>query len=107
MITNDKITEIFYLAADFCKYFSAELKKHEISDGKVHRNNPCRMSDAEVITILILSHGKGHRCLKHFYTQYVCKHLVDFFPNTVAYSRFVELQKKVVLVLQYSSKKCC
>lgn len=99
MITNDKITEIFCLADDFCKYFSAELKKHEISDGKVHRNKPCRMSDAEVITILILFHGKGHRCLKHFYTQYVCKHLTDFFPKTVAYNRFVELQKKVVMML--------
>lgn len=26
MIINDKITEIFSLAYDFCKYFSAELK---------------------------------------------------------------------------------
>ena len=51
MITEDKITEIFCLADDFCKYFSSELKKHQISDGKVHRNKPSRLSDAEVITI--------------------------------------------------------
>ncbi len=26
--------KIFCLAEDFCKYFSAELRKHQISDGK-------------------------------------------------------------------------
>lgn len=59
MITEDRITEIFCLADDFCKYFSSELKKHQLSDGKVHRNKPARLSDAEVITILILFHSKG------------------------------------------------
>ena len=56
-------------------------------------------SDAEVITILILFHSKGFRCLKHFYTQYVCKHLTHLFPKTVSYNRFVELQKSVLLSL--------
>lgn len=51
MITDDKITEIFCLADDFCKYFSSELKKRQVSDGKAHRNKPGRLSDAEVITI--------------------------------------------------------
>ena len=99
MITESKITEIFCLADDFCKYFSTELKKHQISDGKVHRNKPGRLSDAEVITILILFHCMGFRCLKHFYTQYVCKHLTHLFPKTVSYNRFVELQKSVLLPL--------
>ena len=99
MITDNKITEIFCLADDFCKYFSSELKNHQIGDGKVHRNKPGRLSDAEVITILILFHSKGFRCLKHFYTQYVCKHLTHLFPRTVSYNRFVELQKSVQLSL--------
>ena len=99
MITDDKITHIFCLADDFCKYFSSELKKHQLSDGKKHRNKPGRLSDAEVITILILFHSKGFRCLRHFYTQYVCKHLLHLFPKTVSYNRFVELQKSVLLSL--------
>ncbi len=99
MITENEITEIFYLDDDFCKYFSSELKKHPISDGGVHRNKPKRLSDAEVITILILFHSNGFRCLKHFYTQYVCKHLTHLFHNTVSYNRFVELQKSVLLPL--------
>ena len=95
MITENKITEIFCLADDFCKYFSSELKKHQISDGKVHRNKPGRLSDAEVITILILFHSKGFRCLKHFSTQYVFKHLTHLFPKTVSYNRFVEFSGSV------------
>ncbi len=59
MIIENKITEIFCLADDFCKYFSSELKKYQLSDGKKHRNKPGRLSDAEVITILILFHSKG------------------------------------------------
>ena len=59
MITENNITEIFCLADDFCKYFSSELKKYQLSDGKKHRNKPWRLSDAEVITILILFHCKG------------------------------------------------
>ena len=46
MITENKITEIFCLADDFCKYFSSELKKYQLSDGKKHRNKPGRLSDA-------------------------------------------------------------
>ena len=99
MITENKITEIFCLADDFSKYFSSELKKYQLCDGKKHRNKPGRLSDAEVITILILFHCKGFRCLKHFYPQYVCKHLTHLFPNTVSYNRFVELQKSVLLAL--------
>lgn len=30
MFTEDKITDIFCLADDFCKYFSSELKKHKL-----------------------------------------------------------------------------
>ena len=99
MITEDKITEIFCLADDFCKYFSSELRKHQICDGKIHRNKPGRLSDAEVITILILFHSNGFRCLKHFYIHYVCRHLTSMFPKTVSYNRFVELQKSVLLTL--------
>lgn len=99
MITEAKITEIFCLADDFCKYFSSELRKRQISDRKAHSNKTGRLADAEVITIMILFHSKGFRCLKHFYTQYVCRHLTHLFPKTVSYNRFVELQKSEVLPL--------
>ena len=33
------------------------------------------MSDAEIMLIMILFHSGGYRCFKHFYQEYVCKHL--------------------------------
>ena len=33
------------------------------------------MSDSEVITIMILFHFSGYKCLKHFYIRYVLVHI--------------------------------
>ena len=64
-----------------------------------HRNKPNRMSDAEIMVILILFHSGGFRCFKHYYKEYVCKHLIHLFPKCVSYNRFVELEKEVLLQL--------
>lgn len=51
-----------------------------IEDKRIkHCNNPNRMSDAEIMVILILLHSGGSRCFKHYYKEYVCKHLKTFF----------------------------
>ena len=68
-------------------------------DGKKHRCKPNRMSDAEIIVILIHFHSDGFRCFKHYYLQYICKYCKHLFPNTVSYNRFVELEKEVLLQL--------
>jgi hypothetical protein len=54
------------------------------------------MSDAEVMTIMILFHLKQFRNLKAFYTQYIKVHCREDFPQTVSYNRFVELQENRV-----------
>jgi hypothetical protein len=96
MKTN--LVEIYYLADEFCKAFDKMLKTHQIDDnsGKKRRNKPAKLNNAEVITILILFHLGGFRNLKHFYINYVQKHLQQEFPQTVSYNRFVELQQKVL-----------
>ena len=38
------------------------------------------MSDAEIMVILILFYSGGFRCFKHYYKEYVCKHLKHLFP---------------------------
>jgi hypothetical protein len=65
------------------------------------------MSDSEVITILIMFQLSGYRELKNFYLNYVQKHLKSYFPNTVSYNRFFELQKKALLPLSVYLKKSC
>lgn len=36
------------------------------------------MNDDEIMVILILFHSGGFRCFRHYYKEYVCKHLVHF-----------------------------
>ena len=45
------------------------------------RNRKGRMSDAEMITILVLFHSNTFRNFKHFYLFYVCRELKEEFPN--------------------------
>lgn len=75
-------------------------------NGKKHRNKPNRMSNSEIMSILISFHLSHVRNLKAFYLGYVCKHLTSEFPKLVSYSRFVELQQKVLLSLVIFLKTC-
>ena len=102
MFTEDKITEIFCMADDFCTFFDETVQQYTLEDPNkpvkrpYHRSST--MSKAEVMVILILFHASGHRCLKHFYLDYVCKHMRHLFPHVVSYNRFVELEKDVLFL---------
>ena len=100
MFSEAKVIEIYCLADDFYKEFVLQQKKYMLEDkSRRHRNKPNRMSDAEIMVILILFHTGGFRCFKHYYMEYVCKHLKGLFPKCVSYNRFVELEKSVLLPL--------
>src|SRR3712207_8740053 len=74
MITEDKVTEIFCIADDFCKFFDAMMAKYTLkpfNKRKYHRDST--MSKAEIMLIMILFHDSGYRCLKHFYLEKVCR----------------------------------
>jgi len=106
MFTEDKITEIFFMADEFCKFFNIYMEKHAINDGKKRRyHRASTLSDAEVMLIVILFHNSGYRCMKHFYVEHVCRHMRHLFPKVVSYNRFVELQKTVAIPLAFFIKK--
>lgn len=96
---DSKITDIFYLVDEFCKEFELAKEGHVLPEesSKKRRKRNCTLSDSEVITIVIMFHLKSYRCLKHFYTMHVQKHMTSEFPKTVSYNRFVELQKKALM----------
>lgn len=109
MISNDKITEIFCTVDDFCKEIKQILDENSLeSDSLVKkRKRKNRLSDSEVISIMVFFHLKGYRCLKHFYVHYVQKHMQSEFPETVSYNRFVELQSKSILPMVVFLQTCC
>lgn len=108
MLSKSEITEIFYLSDEFSKEFEVTFKKYILEEfnDKKRRNKSNRLSDSEVMTILIAFHLSGMRNLKHFYVFYVKKHLKAEFPCLVSYNRFVELQQKIALPLVLFLKTC-
>ena len=110
MITEDEITKIFCMADDFCKIYDKFIKANGLGPKrdrwKREYHRAPRLSDSEVITIMILFHFSGYRCLKHFYVGHVCPHMLHLFPRPVSYNRFTELEKKVAVPLILFLKKC-
>ena len=98
-----KVTEIYCIADDFCKEFEAEYRKKALSVDYCSENTPKtrqrkgRMSDAELMTILILFHNNTFRNFKHFYIGYVLKHMQKEFPHALSYSRFVERMPRIAV----------
>ena len=99
-MTDTNLIEIFCIFDDFCKYFTPELKKHTFQvPNKRHCNRTSRMSDSEIMTILVLFHTHCFRDLKSFYLGYICQHMRGDFPHRLSYNRFVERQAQVALHL--------
>jgi hypothetical protein len=103
-LTSDKVTEIFYLVDEFCNEFQMAIEPNLL--GNLAKRKPI-MSNSEVITIMILFHSSGFRNIKHFYLNYVKRHLNNEFPKTVSYNRFTELMQSVTLPMTIFLKTCC
>ena len=58
MITTDKVIEIFCIADDFCKEYEKEIQNHQLQAGNVSkkRNRQTRMSQSEIITVMVCFH---------------------------------------------------
>ncbi len=75
MITKDKVTEIFCIIDEFDKNLSAEFAKNlrlpsHNSDGKRYRNRKGRLSESEIMTILVCYHFGAYRNFKEYYLNY-------------------------------------
>mgnify|MGYP003294258562 FL=1 len=73
--------------------------------GKRPYHRETTLSKAEIMLIIVLFHDSGYRCFKHFYLDYVCKHLRHLFPKVVSYNCFVELEREVAIPLALFIKK--
>lgn len=106
MITRDKITEIFCAVDEFCKLYEYETAKSALIDafGKKRRNRKARLSDSEIITILLMYHFGSFRNFKHFYLIYICQSMRRDFPDVVSYNRFNELQGRVFFKMMFFCK---
>jgi len=104
-MNEDKIIEIFVAVDDFYLQYADEIKQFQLHSGKVSkRNRPCKLSDSEIMCILISYHHSHYVDFKAFYKQYVCKHLTHLFPDLVSYERFNHLQGRVMVAMMFYLK---
>lgn len=98
---REKVTEFFVKLDDFQQEFTQNMENHrKLVDTKVkRRNRKGKLSDSEMMSIYLLFHFGQFTNFKHFYLQYVCKHLNDLFPDLVSYERFTARQERVLLPL--------
>lgn len=59
MINEDKITEIFYLADDFYKYFSSELKNIRLAMGRFFATNQPSFPISRLSQSIIMFYNRG------------------------------------------------
>ena len=105
---RDKVIEFFVELDDFHKEYEALIKQTKIESGFAKtRNRKTTMSEAEIMSILLLFQYGHFTNFKHFYLYYVQKHLQDCFPKTFSYSRFIQLQSRVVIPLMLFLKLRC
>ena len=97
---QDKVIDIFIKADDFCNEFEVEYSKKLLKEPseKGRRNRNSGLSDSEIITLLITFHGGQFRNFKHFYINYVCRHMKEDFLGFVSYNRFIELSHRSAIV---------
>lgn len=93
-----EILPLFCEIDDFCQVFEKVYQPRALGNGK-RRNRKTRLSQSEVMTILVLYHASGYKNLKAFYLQEIIRHHSSEFPALCSYQRFVQLQARCVMPL--------
>jgi hypothetical protein len=91
------IVEIFCDIDDFCKEYSKnqEMKRLPLLS-KMTRKRAPSMSEAEIMTLLVLFHLSHYRTFKDYYMSCVLEDLSALFPKALSYTRFVALTARVL-----------
>jgi hypothetical protein len=84
---------------DFCNTFEPIYTQRLLQSGQRQRIRQSQLSLSEIMTIIVYFHRSHYRDFKHYYTNYVERHLRPYFPHLVSYSRFVELMPRALVPL--------
>jgi hypothetical protein len=105
---DTKTVDIYCLVGEFCREIEKTVENCRLPEENVRKTGKKSfiLSDSEVITVMILFHQSHCRDLKYFHINRVRNRQADF-PQTVSYSRFVELQRRALLPAVIFLQVCC
>lgn len=90
---------LFCVVDDFCKIFLPSWNAKMLENGQKKRVREGKMSESEVMTIIIAFHQSNYRSFKWFYLEHIKAHYSDYFPDLLSYPRFVAIMKSVLVPL--------
>ena len=95
------LLHLFCHVDDFCQAFLPTWRSHLLpsADGKRRRQRARRLSQSEIMTILIAFHQSHYRDFKAYYNEQVCQNWQSEFPGLVSYQRFIEFVPAVLVPL--------
>ncbi len=93
------LVDLYCFVDDFNKVFLPFWYQKLINSGEKQRRRPGRMTESEIMTILIHFHQSHFRDFKAYYLCYVCVTLKSAFPQLLSYTRFVALIPTVLIPL--------
>ena len=93
------LLELFCAVDDFWQAFAPGFQASLIRQGARSRRRAGRLSESEIMTILIQFHHSRYRTFKAYYIQQVLGAWRAEFPTAVSYQRFVELIPAVLVPL--------
>ena len=95
----DKLIETYCDVDDFCQQFIEQWQRLLIESGEIKRQRACRLSIAEIMTIIIHFHQSDYRNFKSYYLHYVHRVLKPYFPELLSYTRFLGVTSRAVVPL--------
>ena len=95
----DNLVETFCSIDDFCGLFIPQWEQTLIEDRSRKRRRCGRMTQSEIMTIIISFHQSHFRNFKNYYLCHVMKHLKSDFPQLLSYTRFIEVMPSVIIPL--------
>ncbi|WP_182020112.1 IS982 family transposase [Vibrio diabolicus] len=94
-----KLVYLFYHVDDFCKAFLPQWQRLQLENGERKRNRKGRMSESEIMTIIIAFHMSHQSDLKNFYLGLIHRYHKREFPTLLSYTRFLEVMPSVLVLL--------
>lgn len=99
---TDKLVEIFVKCDDFYKQFEKFMHSKAVQEPMINpasAASKCRLSQSEIMTIVIFYHVSGFKCFKYYYEHGILTTWKSYFPDAVSYNRFIEVKKEVNMAL--------
>ena len=102
VLNATKLIEIFIECDDYHKAFKEYLEAHSLPSPDFMLVPKVRkMSQSEMMSILIFYHFSGFKCFKWYYNVVIRGILKSYFPNAFSYSRFIQLMPELNIHMMF------